>query len=178
MHRQTNTGVPISLASCTASSPPMALSSTPHTDFIVEFKSGNFASFLRTRKHFAKGDTLTILADLTRSRKAYSTVQCGKGSQDNIELNSDFVYVNHSCEPNVAFDLSSANPTNWHVRALTSIEAGSPLTFFYPSTEWEMEQPFECECGVKSCLGRIQGAKFLTRDEVVVRGGSAHGSRN
>ncbi|KAJ7695087.1 hypothetical protein B0H17DRAFT_930971 [Mycena rosella] len=141
-----------------------------HADFVVEFKPGDFASFLRAGRHFGQGDTLAVLNKATRSDKAYSTVQCGKESKDNIELNSDLVYVNHSCEPNVVFDLSSADRANWHVRALKDIDAGSPLTFFYPSTEWEMEQPFECQCGTKSCLGRIQGAKFLTRDEVVERG--------
>ncbi|KAJ7695088.1 hypothetical protein B0H17DRAFT_1056361, partial [Mycena rosella] len=44
------------------------------------------------------------------------------------------------------------------------------VNFFYPSTEWEMEQAFEFGCAVKTCLGRIQGAKFLTRDEVAARG--------
>lgn len=34
--------------------------------------------------------------------------------------------ANHSCEPNVAVDLSSANPANWHVRVLKDIEAGCP----------------------------------------------------
>ena len=32
--------------------------------------------------------------------------------------------VNHSCEPNVAFDLSSDDQAEWHVRALRRIEAG------------------------------------------------------
>ena len=27
------------------------------------------------------------------------------------------------------------------------------LTFFYPSTEWRMEQGFECACGEEGCLG-------------------------
>ncbi|KAJ6496785.1 hypothetical protein DFH09DRAFT_1205011 [Mycena vulgaris] len=165
----------------------MALFYTPsHTDFVVEFKPGNFASFLKTRRDFVQGDTLTVLKNLTPSGKAYSTVQCGKGSQDNVELNSDFLYggwllsclidpltsvpVNHSCDPNIAFDFSSADSANWHVRALKSIDAGSPLTFFYPSTGWEIEQAFACQCGAKSCLGRIEGAKFLSYDEVAARG--------
>ncbi|KAJ7746869.1 hypothetical protein DFH07DRAFT_831613 [Mycena maculata] len=150
---------------------PVSYSYTPsHTDFIVKFGSGNFSSFITTRRFLAQGDVLTVLTTVTRSHKAYSTVQCGKGPQDNIELNSDFLYVNHSCEPNIAFDLSSADPTEWHVRALKNIDAGSPLTFFYPSTEWQMEQAFECQCGTKSCLGRIQGAKFLTGEAIVERG--------
>ncbi|KAJ7173779.1 hypothetical protein C8R46DRAFT_1161527 [Mycena filopes] len=142
-----------------------------HPDsFVVKFQSGDFSSFLKTRRSFVQGETLTVLRDLTTGPKAYSTVQCGRGPEDNVELNSDFLYVNHSCEPNIAFDLSSADPTEWHVRALKDIDAGSPVTFFYPSTEWEMDQAFECQCGTKTCLGRIQGAKFLTVDQVKERG--------
>ncbi|KAF9191073.1 hypothetical protein BGZ51_007782 [Haplosporangium sp. Z 767] len=36
-----------------------------------------------------------------------------------------------------------------------------PLTFFYPSSEWEMDQPFPCWCGATKCCKSIQGAKFL-----------------
>ncbi|KAF8196736.1 hypothetical protein K438DRAFT_1906208 [Mycena galopus ATCC 62051] len=155
----------------------MAVSYTPsHPDFFVEFKSGKFTSFLKTRRlgaGFCKGDTLTVLHNLTRSPKAYSTVQCGRGSEDNVELNSDFVFADHSCEPNVVFDLSSADPRQWHVRAVKDIEAGSAVTFFYPSTEWDMEQGFECHCGTESCLGRIQGAKYLAKEELLKHGGWA-----
>jgi hypothetical protein len=35
---------------------------------------------------------------------------------------------------------------------------GDPLTFWYPSTEWEMAQPFECTCGSEACKGWIAGA--------------------
>ena len=34
--------------------------------------------------------------------------------------------MNHSCEPNVAFDLSSSEISNWHIRALKPIAAGEP----------------------------------------------------
>lgn len=29
-----------------------------------------------------------------------------------------------------------------------------------------MQQPFDCECGSKQCLGRIQGAKHLTAEQL------------
>jgi hypothetical protein len=38
------------------------------------------------------------------------------------------------------------------------LQAGQELTFFYPSTEWAMDQAFACLCGSKSCLGWISGA--------------------
>ncbi|KAJ7918766.1 hypothetical protein B0H13DRAFT_2249982 [Mycena leptocephala] len=121
----------------------MTVSCTPsHSDFIVEFQSCKFSSFLKTRRSFAQEDTLTILHNPTRSPKAY---------------------INHSCEPNVAFDLSSADHTEWHVRALRQIDAGSPVTFFYLRTEWDtMEQAFETLNAQRSCLC----AKFLTREEL------------
>ena len=31
--------------------------------------------------------------------------------------------------------------------ALRPISEGDELTFFYPSTEWAMAEPFECGCG-------------------------------
>ncbi|KAF9163976.1 hypothetical protein DFQ27_004370 [Actinomortierella ambigua] len=38
------------------------------------------------------------------------------------------------------------------------------LTFFYPSSEWEMDQPFPCWCGDDKCVKQIQGAKFLSKE--------------
>lgn len=53
----------------------------------------------------------------------------------------------------------------WEVRVDEGLEGGlkvgDVLTFFYPSTEWDMAQPFECKCGEEKCLGWIKGAKEL-----------------
>jgi len=38
------------------------------------------------------------------------------------------------------------------------------MTFFYPSSEWEMDQPFPCWCGAELCVKSIQGAKFLSKE--------------
>lgn len=47
----------------------------------------------------------------------------------------------------------------WEVRVGDrDLKEGDELTFFYPSTEWEMDQPFECACGEEGCRGRIEGA--------------------
>jgi hypothetical protein len=46
-------------------------------------------------------------------------------------------------------------------QALKEIGPGDELTFFYPSTEWEMAQPFQCFCGTTNCLGMIQGASLM-----------------
>ncbi|KAL8949751.1 MAG: hypothetical protein Q9222_004167 [Ikaeria aurantiellina] len=41
------------------------------------------------------------------------------------------------------------------------LHEGDVLTFFYPSTEWHMVQPFECNCGTSGCLGMIKGASEM-----------------
>ena len=41
------------------------------------------------------------------------------------------------------------------------VAAGEELTFFYPSTEWEMASPFICLCGAPNCIHVVAGARFL-----------------
>ena len=83
------------------------------------------------------------------------TVQC----DDRIHaepLPFEFRYINHSCEPNVFFDVDADV-----LRALRDIAPGDEFTFFYPSTEWSMAEQFDCNCGRQTCIGRISGAADL-----------------
>jgi hypothetical protein len=45
---------------------------------------------------------------------------------------------------------------------LQPLQPGDELTFFYPSTEWEMAQPFVCNCGTAACIQLINGASHLS----------------
>ncbi|EER28444.1 hypothetical protein D8B26_004792 [Coccidioides posadasii str. Silveira] len=109
-------------------------------------------------------NTSTTLA----SSKDYSTVQIS--TKEHIRLNSDLLYCNHSCDPNVRFVTSTLTTNSkteletpvagvLEVWSLRDIPAGEELRFFYPSTEWEMSQPFRCSCGAEDCLGWVDGAK-------------------
>ncbi|EEQ88052.1 hypothetical protein RJZ56_003349 [Blastomyces dermatitidis] len=113
-------------------------------------------------------NTSTTLA----SEKDYSTVQIS--ATHHIRLNSDLLYCNHSCDPNVRFVTSTLASPNvgleeqvsgaievWSTR---DIPAGEELRFFYPSTEWEMAQPFRCSCGAEKCLGLVDGAKKVSTE--------------
>lgn len=40
--------------------------------------------------------------------------------------------VNHSCDPNVAFDLSSSDASEWHLRALKDIHPGDYRMSYIP----------------------------------------------
>ncbi|CAG7847530.1 SubName: Full=Uncharacterized protein {ECO:0000313/EMBL:CCA72457.1} [Serendipita indica DSM 11827] len=132
----------------------------------VERLPGSFASRLVSLKPFKPGDVVARLEGLTVGPKAYSSVQCGTGDDEHVELNSDLLYMNHSCEPNVVVDVSSSDRHNWHVRAVKDVRVGDLLCFFYPSTEWDMEQPFDCTCGARTCLKTIKGARYLSREEL------------
>ena len=87
------------------------------------------------------------------------------------ELNCDFLFTNHSCEPSVEFHVQGdgkAIAIEIRVAArhgadgrVAGLQKGDELTFFYPSTEWEMAQPFACNCGARTCRKWIAGAKDM-----------------
>ncbi len=71
------------------------------------------------------------------------------------------IYLNHSCNPNTIF-----NVEKMQLCAIRDIEKSEEITFFYPSTEWDLHRPFHCLCNSKQCLKVIKGAKYLS-DELV-----------
>jgi hypothetical protein len=103
-----------------------------------------------------KGDVLSVFyAGEVYSTPNYLTVQTGV--QQHITLQPTFLqYINHSCSPNVFFDT-----TRMEVIALKDIEPNEEFSFFYPSTELDMAQPFICYCGSKDCLQNIKGASYI-----------------
>lgn len=114
---------------------------------------------LYTSKNFSEGDVLCNFSGGTvSSTPTYLTVQIKLN--EHITLQPDFLqYCNHSCEPNVFFDT-----TKFELVALKDINIGDELTFFYPSSEWNMDQSFTCNCGNKNCLQTIKGAAYLSKE--------------
>jgi hypothetical protein len=68
-------------------------------------------------------------------------------------------YLNHSCSPSVILDTEKME-----FRAARDIQAGEELTYFYPSTEWEMSTPFPCLCQSLHCQKFVAGAKFVSEE--------------
>ena len=122
----------------------------------VRQKISNGQHALFATRHFSKEETITAFSAETISQEpTYLTLQTGEGRH--ITLSPAFLqFVNHSCDPNVFFDTTAMK-----LIALKEILPGEELVFFYPSTEWEMAQPFECLCGSERCLGRISGAAHM-----------------
>jgi hypothetical protein len=112
----------------------------------------------------ARGSVFFPLTNLTIvPERAYTTVQISR--TEHIELGSDLMFCNHSCSPTLEFDMH-ANEVR--VARDRDLRVGDPLTFWYPSTEWSMAQPFDCTCGSEACKKYISGAGEM--DEGVVRG--------
>ena len=116
---------------------------------------------LHATKSFAPGDVIcSFHAGTVSNVVTYLTVQID--DDRHITLQPEFLqYINHSCSPTVFFDT-----TQMQLVCLADINPGDEFTFFYPSTEWEMVQPFTCYCGSSACLNTIQGAAHI-KDEVL-----------
>lgn len=135
---------------------------------------GAFTSLSRSLVSLPPGALLARLEmpPLTFAEKAYSSVQVSR--TEHIELNCDFLFANHSCEPSLEFHVQSSDEAGVVIEvyaaarrgpddasAAVGLQKGDELTFFYPSTEWEMAQPFACNCGAKTCRKWIAGAKYM-----------------
>jgi hypothetical protein len=119
----------------------------------------NEQNALYARQSFQPGEVIAEFnAGTISAEPTYLTVQVDVGKH--ITLQPEFLqYINHSCDPNVFF-----NTTTMELVALREIMKDEEMTFFYPSTEWEMIQPFRCYCGSYACLGEIKGASYLSKN--------------
>jgi SET domain len=130
-----------------------------HNFAVVQQNLTTHQKALFAQQSFQPGEMIAeFFAGTIGAEPTYLTVQVDVGKH--ITLQPEFLqYINHSCAPNVFFDTSAMQ-----LVALREIQEGEEMTFFYPSTEWEMIQPFNCYCGSVNCLGRIQGAAYLRKN--------------
>lgn len=112
---------------------------------------------MKAAKDFSQNETIYKIRDYQLSdQPSYRTIQIDRDKH--IDNSNVLAYLNHSCRPNIIVDV-----TRMELTALHDINAGELLTYFYPSTEWEMARPFYCRCGSLKCLGYIAGAKTVAR---------------
>jgi SET domain len=129
-----------------------------HHGFAEVWRDGsNGHQSLHSNRHYQPGDRISAFSAATTTRTpTYLTIQTGE--RVHITLSPEFLaFINHSCTPNAFFDT-----TLFQLICIAPIMPGDQITFFYPSTEWEMAQPFSCRCGTAACLGDINGASRLS----------------
>lgn len=109
---------------------------------------------LITSEPYRRGEIICpIPTESQYSKPNQFTVQIG--IDRHVEVR-ELASTNHSCDPSTILDT-----TRMLVIATRDLAAGDELTFFYPSTEWEMSSPFICLCGAANCIHVVAGARFL-----------------
>ncbi|MGD1931905.1 MAG: SET domain-containing protein-lysine N-methyltransferase [Leptolyngbyaceae cyanobacterium] len=121
---------------------------------IVQTAADGKGKRLTTTQPIQRGAAFHTIANYRfADERTYTSVQID--SDESIEEHF-LAHLNHSCNPNVIIDATSLE-----LRAIRDIQPGEDLTFFYPSTEWAMAEPFTCLCGTANCIGTISGARDL-----------------
>jgi hypothetical protein len=117
-------------------------------------KTENKFRSLITKQAYKKGEVICEIPTekVIDSANRY-TVQIGRDRHTEVGKLSA---LNHSCDPNVILDTEHLKMV-----ARRDIDEGEELSFFYPSTEWEMDAPFICLCGSSNCIHVVAGARFL-----------------
>ena len=130
-----------------------------HTFCEVVFQNASGQHLLRSLIKFKENEIVCHFeAEKTVTTPNYLTVQINENKH--IHLFPSFLqYINHSCDPNVFFDVD-----NMKLITLKDIYPGDEFCFFYPSTELHMDQSFFCTCGFKNCLVQIRGAAEIPKD--------------
>jgi hypothetical protein len=122
-------------------------------DTLVVKTENKFRSLI-TKQAYAKGEVICEIPTEKLFDKANRyTVQIAQDKHTEVGKLSA---LNHSCDPNVILDTERLIMV-----ACRDIEKGEELSFFYPSTEWEMDAPFICLCGASNCIHVVAGARFL-----------------
>ncbi len=120
----------------------------------LAIKTENKFRSLITKQAYSKGEVICDIPTEKLFNKANRyTVQI---SQDKHTEVGKLSALNHSCDPNVILDTE-----HLLMIARRDIAKGEELSFFYPSTEWEMDAPFICLCGAANCIHVVAGARFL-----------------
>ena len=125
------------------------------TDSVTVVKDAvAYGSALYAQRAFVAGEVIALFDDAPFAEQSYLTVQVGPGQHVELDVLS---HLNHSCDPNTVIDTTART-----VVAARDVEAGEILSFFYPSTEWEMDRPFICQCGAADCIKVVAGARHLS----------------
>lgn len=105
-----------------------------------------------------KDEVIFKLAGSLSSTPSRTSIQIN--SYQHLECDFDNGFLNHSCDPNAYINFEDLT-----LRALRKIESGEEITFCYLSNEYELSNPFACNCQSDNCFGLIKGFSYLNQYE-------------
>jgi uncharacterized membrane protein YeiB len=149
---------------------PPASAGEPSSVEII--REAGFAS-LHAARFFARGEVVFPLRGRPVARPTRFSIQVASDAHlDPIsDSASPWGCLNHGCDPNVAIDVPRRA-----IVARRPIAAGEQLRFDYCTTEWELAEPFVCNCGAATCVGVAMGFAHLssTRQQILLRDAAPH----
>ena len=120
----------------------------------LAIKTENKFRSLISKQEYKRGDVICSMpSENLMDKPNRFTVQIGRTLHTHV---GKLAALNHSCDPNVILDTEKMV-----MIARRDIAKDEELSFFYPSTEWEMDAPFICLCGASNCIHVVAGARFL-----------------
>jgi uncharacterized membrane protein YeiB len=139
----------------------------------VEIRPDAGSASLVAMRSFASGEVVLPLEGRPIVQPTRFTIQVGADAHLTpiSERTSPWSYLNHGCDPNVAIDVPSRA-----IVARRPIAAGDELRFDYNTTEWELAEPFACDCATPACVGVTMGFAHLSpaRQQVLLRDAAPH----
>jgi hypothetical protein len=122
----------------------------------VELRAGEIGFGVIAREAIEQGETVIAPAHVFVAAPHRHTIQLDaelhQAGTDEIDD-----YLNHACAPNLRLD-----GERLCFVAVRPIAAGEQLTFNYLTSEWDMAEAFNCNCGAPSCFGKIRGFRHLS----------------
>lgn len=149
-------------AAGTTTAPTRYMPPTAQGRYIIEQLNEHWRSCIAA-VDFAPGDVIGTAPGIFHSRPTRFTIQADTGKH--LEFAGGLEFVNHSCDPNARLVVSENTPEVAFV-ATKEIKEGEYVTFDYATSEWDMEEKFDCRCGTPKCRGHIGGAKYLQEEQV------------
>ncbi|MBM3179728.1 MAG: SET domain-containing protein [Chloroflexi bacterium] len=120
----------------------------------LSIKTENKFRTLISKQAYRKGQVICSMpSENIMDKPNRFTVQIARDKHTHV---GKLAALNHSCDPNVILDTDKML-----MIARRDIKKDEELSFFYPSTEWEMQAPFICLCGASNCIHVVAGARFL-----------------
>ena len=120
----------------------------------LSIKTENKFRTLISKQAYRKGEVICSMpSENIMDKPNRFTVQIARDKHTHV---GKLAALNHSCDPNVILDTDKML-----MIARRDIKKDEELSFFYPSTEWEMQAPFICLCGASNCIHVVAGARFL-----------------